>query len=61
MVYAGTQTAFEFYAYNTKSGARLGTYPLPANTAGYHTVYEGTLYVGYGVGGIGGVRAYTIE
>ncbi|MET0339659.1 MAG: PQQ-binding-like beta-propeller repeat protein [Polyangiales bacterium] len=62
VVYAGTQVALEFYAYNAKTGARLGTYPLPSLSAGSYGVADGTLFVGYGVGSpLGGVRAYTIE
>jgi polyvinyl alcohol dehydrogenase (cytochrome) len=61
VVYAGTQTAAELYTYNLRSGARLGTYPLPANTAGPGTVADGTLFIGYGVYFNGGFRAYAIK
>lgn len=60
VLYAGTQTAAELYAYNVKTGARLATHPVPFNVAAAPTVAGNTLVVAYGVREAGGVRAYEI-
>lgn len=60
VVYAGTQAATEFYAYNAATGARLATFPLPANTTSVATVDGDSLYIGYGGFGAGGLRAYEL-
>ncbi|MET0343935.1 MAG: PQQ-binding-like beta-propeller repeat protein [Polyangiales bacterium] len=61
VVYAGTQTAPELYAYNTRSGARLATYKLPFNTAAPGLVADDMLFIGYGVYFGGGLRAFHIK
>jgi polyvinyl alcohol dehydrogenase (cytochrome) len=61
VVYVGTQTSPVLYSYDAKTGVRLGTYPLPQTTASLGAVSDAHLYIGYGVGGTGGVRAYHIE
>lgn len=60
VAYTGTQQANEFYAYNAATGARLATFPLPANTTSKATVDGDSLYIGYGVFAAGGVRAYEL-
>jgi polyvinyl alcohol dehydrogenase (cytochrome) len=61
VVYVGTQTAPVLYSYDAKTGVRLGTYALPQTSASKGTVSAGHLYIGYGVSGTGGVRAYRID
>lgn len=61
VLYAGTQASPVLYSYDAQTGVRLGTYPLPATSASRGTVDAGHLYIGYGVGAAGGVRAYRID
>jgi outer membrane protein assembly factor BamB len=61
VLYAGTQASPVLYSYDAKTGVRLGTYTLPANSASRGSVSAGHLYIGYGVSAAGGVRAYRID
>ena len=61
VLYVGTQASPVLYSYDASTGARLGTYALPANSASRGSVSAGHLYIGYGVGAAGGVRAYRID
>lgn len=64
VVYSGTGTFFggakEFYAYDAVTGVRLGAFPLPAVSASRPLVVDDTVYVGYGLIGGGGVRAFSL-
>jgi polyvinyl alcohol dehydrogenase (cytochrome) len=67
VLYAGTQSAKEFYAYDAVTGVRLRTFVLPTlgtlpdNVSGGAAVVGDTLYVPYGVfGNKGGVLAYKL-
>jgi polyvinyl alcohol dehydrogenase (cytochrome) len=63
VLYASTQDAAEFYAYDAATGTRLATFALPdGNTsAGGAVVVDGWLYLPYGVtGSTGGVQAYRL-
>jgi outer membrane protein assembly factor BamB len=60
VVYSGTNAAAEFYAYNAATGVRLATFPIPVQSTSVARVDGDTLYIGYGIGGTGGVRAYEI-
>lgn len=61
VAYMGTQSASEFYAYDVDSGARLGAYPLPTITAAAPAIDGSELFIGFGLGQTGGVRAYRVE
>ncbi|HEX6245774.1 MAG TPA: PQQ-binding-like beta-propeller repeat protein, partial [Polyangiales bacterium] len=61
VLYVGTQTSPVLYSYDAKTGARLGSYPLPQTSASLGVVSNGHLYIGYGVGGTGGIRAYRVD
>ncbi|MET0343859.1 MAG: PQQ-binding-like beta-propeller repeat protein [Polyangiales bacterium] len=61
VAFMGTQSAPALYAYDVKTGQRLGTFPLPANTAGAPAIEGKDIFVGYGLGPAGGIRAYRIE
>jgi outer membrane protein assembly factor BamB len=64
VVYASTNGAAEFYAYDTNTGQRLATFQLPEDTtsAGGPIVVDGWLYLPYGVqGNKGGVQAYRLR
>jgi outer membrane protein assembly factor BamB len=60
-VYTGTQASRTLYAYNADTGARLNSFSLPANSAAAPVADGNTLFVGYGIDGAGGVRAYRID
>ncbi len=60
VVFVGTNDAPEFYAYDAGSGTRLATFPLPETTTSGASIVDGTLFIGYGVFGAGGVRAYEL-
>jgi outer membrane protein assembly factor BamB len=64
VVYSGTGTFFggatEVYAYDAANGTRLGTFPLPIASASRPLVVDDTLYVGYGLIGGGGIRAFSL-
>ncbi|HWP67261.1 MAG TPA: PQQ-binding-like beta-propeller repeat protein [Candidatus Limnocylindria bacterium] len=64
VLYAATEAAPEFYAYDAQTGTRLATFTLPEGTtsAGGPIVVDGTLYLPYGVdGNQGGVQAYRLR
>jgi outer membrane protein assembly factor BamB len=64
VLYASTNEAAEFYAYDAATGARLATFALPEGTtsAGGAVVVDGMLYLPYGVqGDKGGVQAYRLR
>jgi outer membrane protein assembly factor BamB len=66
VVYAGTGTfgggVSEVYAYDATTGARLQTFPLPPPkiTVSRPLVVRDTVYIGYGLGGRSGVRAFSL-
>jgi outer membrane protein assembly factor BamB len=66
VVYSGTGTFFnlggpsEVYAYDAANGTRLGTFPLPIASAARPLVVDDTLFVGYGLIGGGGIRAFSL-
>lgn len=64
VVYSATGTFFggatEFYAHDAGSGARLGTFPLPISSASRPLVVDDTVYIGYGLIGGGGIRAFSL-
>jgi polyvinyl alcohol dehydrogenase (cytochrome) len=66
VVYAGTQDtdgdtdASWLYAHDASTGARLATFPLPRNSAARAAVVGDTVYVGFGIGGGGGVTALSL-
>ena len=60
VVYAGTRVASEFYAYDAATGMRLATFPLPTTSVSQATVVGENLYIGYGIFGGGGVRAFSL-
>jgi outer membrane protein assembly factor BamB len=64
VVFASTQQAAEFYAYDAATGSRLATFALPEGTtsAGGAVVVDGMLFLPYGVDGAqGGVQAYRLR
>ncbi len=60
VVSSGTNVSAEFYAYSAATGVRLATFPIPAPSVSVARVDGDTLYVGYGLGVSGGVRAYEV-
>jgi hypothetical protein len=66
VLYAGTQVKDEttgastFFAYDAAHGVRLASFPLPAPSVARAAIAGDTLFVGYGVFGSGGVRAYSL-
>ncbi len=58
LVLAGTLAASEVYVYDAVTGVRLATLDLPAITTAGPTIVDGTIYLGYGLGGGGGMRAF---
>jgi outer membrane protein assembly factor BamB len=60
VLYVGTNEAAEFYAHDAATGARLATFALPDTTTSGASIVDGSLYIGYGVFGNGGVRAYAL-
>jgi outer membrane protein assembly factor BamB len=55
----GTLAGGNFYVYDAATGVRLQTIMLPATTTSGPVIVDGTLYVGYGLGGsTGGVAAF---
>jgi hypothetical protein len=66
IVYAGTNRgdpmsgASEFFAYDAANGTRLAALPLPAPSAARAAVAGDTLFVGYGIDGPGGIRAFSL-
>jgi outer membrane protein assembly factor BamB len=64
VLYASTNAAAEFYAYDAITGDRLAVFALPEGTtsAGGPIVVDGALYLPYGVdGNKGGVQAYRLR
>ena len=60
VVFAGTNGAAELYAYDAVTGARLATLGQPTATASRAAVDGRSLYIGYGLGGPGGIRAFIL-
>ena len=59
LVLAGTRAANDLYVYDAATGSRLATLALPAFVVSGPAIVDGTVYVGYGLGGsVGGVRAF---
>ena len=58
LVVAGSLAGTDVYVYDATTGTRLKTFTLPGSVAAGPTIVDGTLYVGYGLGAAGGVRAY---
>jgi outer membrane protein assembly factor BamB len=64
VVFGGTQDGgSEYYAYDAATGERLAAFPMPAGAtvAGGAAIVDGRLYIGYGVLGPGGIRAYALK
>lgn len=62
VVYAGTQVAPEFYAYDAATGTRLRTFTMPTNVTGGATIVGDTLVIPYGsLGPGGGVQAWKVR
>jgi polyvinyl alcohol dehydrogenase (cytochrome) len=59
LVVMGTNATANLYVYDATTGVRLKTLALPATTAAGPSIVDGTMYVGYGLGGsVGGVAAF---
>lgn len=59
LVAMGTLTSSSVYVYDTTTGARLKTLSIPSTTSSGPSIVDGTIYVGYGLGGaVGGVAAF---
>ncbi|MFQ5514437.1 MAG: PQQ-binding-like beta-propeller repeat protein, partial [Myxococcota bacterium] len=60
VVFVGTNASSEFFAYDAASGTRLTSFSLPATTVSRANIDGDALYIGYGLFGAGGVRAYRL-
>jgi polyvinyl alcohol dehydrogenase (cytochrome) len=59
LVAMGTLAASNVYVYDAATGVRLTTLAIPATTSAGPSIVDGTIYVGYGLGGAtGGVAAF---
>jgi outer membrane protein assembly factor BamB len=59
LVLTGTLVSPSLYVYDAATGVRLKTLALPATTTSGASIVDGTIYVGYGLGGpTGGVVAF---
>jgi outer membrane protein assembly factor BamB len=59
LVAMGTLSAANVYVYDATTGVRLKTLPIPTTTSSGPSIVDGTIYVGYGLGGsVGGVAAF---
>jgi len=55
----GTLTAPKVYVYDAATGVRLKALDIPTTTTAGPSIVDGTIYVGYGIGGpTGGVSAF---
>jgi outer membrane protein assembly factor BamB len=64
VVFGGTQEGgSDYYAYDAATGERLATFAMPDGTtvAGGAAIVDGRMYIGYGVLGPGGLRAYALK
>jgi outer membrane protein assembly factor BamB len=65
VVYAGTNATDDtgmaswLYAYDAASGQRLATFPLPLSSAARAAIDGNSVYVGYGLGGGGGIVTFS--
>jgi polyvinyl alcohol dehydrogenase (cytochrome) len=61
LVAMGTLAASNLYVYDAATGVRLKTLTLPNVTSAGPSIVDGTMYVGYGLGGsVGGVAAFEL-
>lgn len=60
MVWAGSQATKTLHGHDAVSGASVVVLPMPHHVAAGPSIVDGVLYVGYGIGGPGGVRAYEL-
>jgi outer membrane protein assembly factor BamB len=59
LVAMGTLAASNLYVYDATTGVRLKTLALPNTTSVGPSIVDGTMYVGYGLGGpVGGLAAF---
>jgi len=59
LVAMGTLSAANVYVYDATTGVRLKTLPIPTTTSSGPSIVDGTIYVGYGLGGaVGCVAAF---
>ncbi len=58
LLFVGTNAAAELYVYDTATGTRLNTLDVPGSVTSGASIVGGTVYVGHGPGGPGGVRAF---
>jgi polyvinyl alcohol dehydrogenase (cytochrome) len=59
LVAMGTLSAANVYVYDATTGVRLKTLPIPSMTSAGPSIVDGTIYVGYGLGGpVGGLVAF---
>ena len=62
VLYAGTLSASELYAYNAATGELLTTLPIPAPNVGGASIVDGMVFAPYGgLGGEGGVSAWRLR
>lgn len=60
VLFVGTNTSAEFYAYAANSGTRLATFGVPNIVTSGASVVDGSVYVGYGFVGPGGGAAFAL-
>ncbi len=59
LVAMGTLVASNVYVYDATTGVRLTTLTIPSSTSSGPSFVDGTMYVGYGLGGpVGGLAAF---
>lgn len=60
VVWTGTQGQSALLGYDAATGAAVATLPMPGPLTSGPSIVDGTLYVGFGVFGPGGVRAFEL-
>ena len=60
VVWTGTQASADLLGFDAATGAAVAALPMPGNVTSGPSIVDGVLYVGYGVFGPGGVRAYEL-
>lgn len=58
LLFVGTNQASELYVYDADTGARLNTLAMPGQVTSGASIVGGTVYVGHGPSGPGGIRAF---
>jgi len=58
LLFVGANGVTENYVYDIATGMRLNTLALPTGSTSGAAIVDGTVYVGFGLGGPGGVRAF---